>query len=153
MRKGHYYDRNDYEIMETGEIINRHNNHIVKPQKNGKGYLRVSIGGKLEFVHRLVAQQYVPNPENKHQVNHIDGNKMNNNASNLEWVSNQENRFHAIDNNLIIKGEACPWAKLTNEDVNYIRSHTELRNIDLAEKYGISQSTISGIRCNRTWKN
>ena len=96
MRKGVFYDLSDYEITRDGQVINKHNGHIVKPQINGKGYGRISIGKKLMFVHRLVAELYVPNPENKPQVNHIDGNKLNNCAGNLEWVTNQENRDHAV---------------------------------------------------------
>ena len=65
----------DYIITENGEVINKRNGHVIKPQPTGKGYLRVSIGGKLCFVHRLVAEKYIPNPDNKPQVNHKDGNK------------------------------------------------------------------------------
>lgn len=90
----------DYEITRDGKVINKITNHILSPQPNGKGYLRVSIGGKLMFVHRLVAQKYIPNPEGKEQVNHKDGNKLNNCVKNLEWMTNQENREHAVKNKL-----------------------------------------------------
>lgn len=79
---------NDYEITKEGQIINKTNGHVLKPQPNGKGYLRVKIEGKLRFVHRLVAEKYIPNPNNYEQVNHKDGNKTNNSIDNLEWVSN-----------------------------------------------------------------
>ena len=96
MRKGVFYTIDDYIITRKGEIINKHNNRPVKPQKNGKGYLRVSIGKKLMFVHRLVAQKYIPNPFNKSQVNHKNCNKLDNRVENLEWVTNQENRDHMV---------------------------------------------------------
>lgn len=153
MRKGVFYDLSDYEITRDGQVINKHNNHVVKPQINGKGYERVSIGKRLMFVHRLVAQRYVPNPENKPQVNHIDGNKLNNNADNLEWVTNQENRDHAINNGLQATGEKCAQAKLTQNDVDYIRSHINENNIQLAKKFNVSSSHISAIKRNIWWKD
>ena len=143
----------DYEITENGEVINKITGHKLSPQPNGKGYLRVSIGKKLMFVHRLVAEKYIPNPENKEQVNHKDGNKLNNSVNNLEWVSNQENRTHAVKNNLHLQGEDCPWAKLTLDNVNYIREHLEIDNSELANLFNVSISTIKDVKNNKTWKN
>jgi hypothetical protein len=153
MRKGAFYNLSDYEITAEGVVINKHNGHIVKPQKNDKGYLRVSIGKKLMFVHRLVAQLYVPNPENKEQVNHIDGNKLNNSATNLEWATNQENRDHAVTNGLHLRGDKCPYAKLTQVDVDYIRNHPEISSKDLAKQYNVWYTHINSIRSNKKWKN
>lgn len=118
----------DYEITRDGKIINRNTGRILKPQPNNKGYLRVSIGKKLMFVHRLVAEKYVPNPDNKEQINHIDGNKNNNSVENLEWVSNQENRTHAVTNDLHLSGEKCNWSKLTLSNVLMILQHPEIDN-------------------------
>ena len=74
---------------------------IVRQYKNFRGYYRVHLSrrGKnhMRFVHRLVAEAFIPNDEKKPQVNHIDGNKENNNVTNLEWVTNQENNIHAFD--------------------------------------------------------
>lgn len=152
MRKGKFYTVDDYIITENGEVINKHNNRPVKPQKNNKGYLRVSIGKKLVFVHRLVALQYVPNPDNLPQVNHKDGNKLNNNYKNLEWVSNQVNRTHAVEKGLHLSGEDCSWSKLKEEDVLYIRQCNNMSNKELAEKFNISMRTIYDIKRNATWK-
>lgn len=144
----------DYEITEYGEVFNlRFGRRKVKPQCNGKGYLRVYVGGKLYFVHRLVAERYVPNPENKPQVNHKDGNKLNNCADNLEWVTNQENRTHAMDHNLHLCGEQCSWSKLTQSDVDYIRNHPDKSKVELAQMFKVSRRTISDVQNHRSWKN
>ena len=147
------YDLSDYEITRNGEIFNRHNGRQVKPQPNGKGYLRFLLNGKLVFVHRIVAQLYVPNPDNKSQVNHKDGNKKNNCADNLEWVDNQQNRDHAISKGLHIHGEKCPWAKLTKKQVEFIRNHPEINNTEFAELFGVSRLTVSDARRGITWKD
>lgn len=143
----------DYEITKEGQVINKITNHILKPQPNAKGYLRVSIGKQLMFVHRLVAEKYIPNPENKEQVNHIDGDKTNNRVENLEWVSNQENRNHAVKNKLHLQGEACKHAKLTEENVKYIRTHSNIPNVIFAEKFNVSIGTISDVKNYKTWKH
>lgn len=75
-----------------GKMLSTHYNH--------KGYKRVMINGKTKCVHQIVAGTFVPNPDNKPQVNHIDGNKDNNRADNLEWMTVQENLKHAWDNGL-----------------------------------------------------
>ena len=152
MRKGSFYTVDDYIITKKGEIINKHNNRLVKPQKNGKGYLRVSIGKKMMFVHRLVAQQYIPNPENKLQVNHKDGNKLNNCVDNLEWVTNQENRNHAIKNNLHFYGDKCSWSKLTSQDVIFIRNDNSHNITELSKMFNVTRSTIRNVKTGKSWK-
>ena len=142
----------DYVITKQGEVIKKRNGRKVKPQPNGKGYLRVSIGGKLQFVHRLVAELYIPNPDNKMQVNHKDGNKLNNSVDNLEWVTNQENRNHAVDNLLHRQGENCSWAKLTQKDVEFIRSDKVMTQKQLAEKFNVSVYTIRAVKQGKSWK-
>jgi hypothetical protein len=94
-------------VEETGGFLSVSNygrvkgaRKILKPQIDHKGYERLRFTVQRERmsarVHRLVAQTFIPNPFNKPQVNHIDGNKCNNNVSNLEWVTNKENAHHAI---------------------------------------------------------
>lgn len=76
---------------------------IIKPFINN-GYYCVGLSRKDDYkkvrVHRLVAKHFIPNPDNKKEVNHIDGNKLNNNVSNLEWSTRSENIKHAFLNGL-----------------------------------------------------
>ena len=147
------FTMDDYEITRNGDVINKKWGRAVKPQPNGKGYLRTIIGGKRYFVHRLVAEKYVPNPFNKPQVNHKDGNKLNNSADNLEWVTNQENRNHAVKTGLQITGESCPWAKLTQKAVDFIREHTEYTANELSGIFGVTPGHIRDIRKHHSWKD
>jgi len=87
-------------------------NRAAQTLKSGYQVLNLSFKGKTKtfYVHRLVAQAHIPNPENKATVNHIDGDKSNNQVSNLEWATRSENSKHGYDSGLI----KMPW-QLTNE--------------------------------------
>lgn len=146
------FSLDDYEITEDGKVYNKKWGKYVKPQPNGAGYLRVHIAGKMYFVHRLVAEKYVPNPENKPQVNHKDGNHLNNRADNLEWVTNRENSIHALENGMMMIEEKHPMAKLKREDAAYIKSHPEMSRNDLAKMFNVNPHTITDIRNGKTWK-
>lgn len=88
-----------YSISDQGEVINLKTNKILKCSKDRDGYLQLSISSDNKSysrrIHRLIAETFIPNPENKPQVNHIDGNKLNNHISNLEWVTAKENIRHS----------------------------------------------------------
>lgn len=86
----------NYTIHKDGTVVNDLTGHVLKGSINNCGYNRIQIGSdrKRYFQHRLVAMTYLPNPENKTQVNHIDGNKLNNHVDNLEWCTASENQQH-----------------------------------------------------------
>jgi len=87
-----------YKIYSNGVVLNRHGREI-KQQISKNGYVRVELWesgkGKKYLLHRLLAESFIPNTENKPQINHIDGNKLNNSLSNLEWTTQSENQKHA----------------------------------------------------------
>lgn len=96
----------DYYVSNYGNVKTSNYNHTnkekkLKPIKNNNGYLYVNINGKIKSIHRLVAETFILNPYSKPQVNHKDGNKLNNKLDNLEWVTARENTIHALNKGLI----------------------------------------------------
>lgn len=93
-----------YEITKDGRVWSCISNRFMKPTTASNGYYMVNLSkdNKHRYctVHRLVALTYLDNPYNLPQVNHIDGNKQNNDVNNLEWVTNKQNAQHAWDNGL-----------------------------------------------------
>lgn len=86
-----------YQISNYGNVRNK-KNLVMKTTLDGKGYYKINLcksGIKKSFrIHKLLALYFIENPENKEEVNHIDGNKQNNDIKNLEWVTKYENRMH-----------------------------------------------------------
>ena len=94
-----------YAISDTGIVTALRNNKPLHPIKVPNGYLHVTLhmeDGRCKQVgiHRLVAEHFIPNPYHYTQINHKDGNKENNNVSNLEWCTPKQNMQHALKNNL-----------------------------------------------------
>lgn len=112
------------------------------------GYLSVSLnknGVKRQYrVHRLVAQAFLPNPDNLPQVDHLNAKRTDNRVENLEWVTCSENiRREFVNGRKIIRGEEHVNAKLTNEQVAYIRENPDkLFQRQLAEKFNVSLGAI-----------
>ena len=115
-----------------------------KLSTHSAGYKVVRIDNKLYYIHRLVASQYIPNPQNKPEVNHINGIKDDNRVENLEWVSGKENMKHALKNGLLEDG-LMKIRKLTTEDVFQIRKKYKPRKYTyrmLAKEYDVDYKTI-----------
>ena len=98
-----------YTIDKSGNIFSLYKNEYLIPAKNNCGYLFIGLKDntgkrKYKYIHRLLAEHYIPNPNNFTQVNHIDGNKLNNNLDNLEWCTPSQNLKHAVNLGLIKSG-------------------------------------------------
>lgn len=118
-----------------------------KPTLNKKRhYVYVRTPGGNRLVHRLVANNFIPNPDNKPCVNHKDGDKLNNNVSNLEWVTHKENTKHAIDSGLINKlGKNEGRIKYTNQQCATViaRVANGMTYIRAGSIYGMPYSTVA----------
>lgn len=114
---------------------------ISGPKLSTKGYKRVTLQGKQHHVHSLVAKYFVANPMNKPQINHKDGNKLNNRADNLEWVTNYENRRHAVETGL----HRGPDRKVSSEVEQEILQLylSGLTQKQIGDQYRITQQLVS----------
>jgi len=167
-----YYDIKGYEgiyqLSKDGKVLSKARQGAkTKVLKGARGeYLCVHLtkNGKTKKkrIHRLLAEMFIPNPDNKPQVNHKDGNKYNNSLENLEWVTNGENVKHAYDKGLIKprRGELNGNSKLTEKQVAEIRdiasrSGRYYGRKELSLRYGVSECTIKEVvnRRRNNWSN
>ena len=159
--KEHPYFKN-FLVTEDGRVISKNSGKVLSLRVNEFGYVVVQIYDPVQNihkhrkVHRLVAETYIDNPHSKPEVNHIDSNKLNNNVTNLEWVTSKENKDHAWANNLYTAfAENHPDTFLSNSQVHEMCRLMEegARNKDLADAFGISKDLVSSIRTGRNWKS
>lgn len=152
-----------YMVSDYGRIMS-----APKPTRTGWSIMRGSVGSggymfvnlrkngvqKRKSIHRLVASTFVPNPNDKPEVNHIDGCKTNNCVSNLEWVTRSENQKHAHANipRKPYKGTPRPTLRKLNErQVVEIRTKAETQ-ASYAMRFGVSKHAIQAIQSGETYK-
>jgi hypothetical protein len=149
------------EWLTHNNAIRKHNGIILKQFKTGRKnnqYNTVSLPKRYRKVHQLVAENFIPNPLNKPQINHINGNKDDNSVNNLEWCTCIDNIRHAWDNNLnyALRGSTNGMAKITEDDVITIITEHKKGHItmtSLAKKYGLTLTNVSYIIKRKTWKH
>jgi hypothetical protein len=149
-------------LIGTNGLVYRQTKKGLKALKGTvrtNGYLTVTIAtnGKRKdfFIHRLVAENFLENPDSLPVVNHKDGNKTNNNVSNLEWCTYKRNTQHALETGLMKTGEEHPRAKLTEAQVKAIKEAIEkgVPCLKLAKIYNVASSTIDRIKRGKIWKH
>lgn len=147
----------EHQLNRIGSTIINHDGlwlNPIKGFKDAKGYLRVEIDGKNYSIHRLIAKTFIPNLEDKPQINHINGIKSDNKPSNLEWVTNQENIVHAFE---VLKrfpsyggtakfGEKNNPIRLARNDaIELDIISNRLTYKEIAEKHGVTDKIVKNV--------
>lgn len=163
---------NQIEISNRGKIRNYATKKIYKLFKDQAGYLGCNIflyydkrtckRKQLYFkMHQGVADTFIPNPFNLNTINHKDADKLNNEATNLEWCTPKENSEHASKNGLLKDQTGCSngYSKLTESDIHYIRANYYYNPgkgsnaKELAKKFNVHPSTITNVVSGKCYKD
>lgn len=157
-----------YKISSLGRVMSitpyfKKGKHLLTPylnKKRGYYYVSTQIGGKYKYrknwaLHRLVAENFIIRDDNKLEVNHKDGNKLNNKVNNLEWVTKSENSKHAFRNGLIPR----PKGKRKIDEITVLKirmtkqENPNLLHRKIAKMFGLATSTITHILLGTRWGN
>ena len=153
------YLEEKYTIHENGNIFRTKTGWKMRGTVSNVGYERVTLRGDRYSRHRVIAMKFLPKEAWRQYINHKDGNKLNNNSSNLEWCTMSENTYHAFNTGLRVPrwgttdGEKSHLAVLKADQVIAIRKEQGLSQREIAEKYNVSKSAIKHVLKNRTWKH
>ncbi len=148
----------NYEVSKNGVIRNKKTKRVKKQYIGSTGYYMVTFSVKNKSnpkrVHRIIANAFIENNDKKPDINHIDGNKLNNNIENLEWVTHKENMTHAFGTGLVDNlGSKNGMAKLNEVQVIEIKQLLKkgLSQYKIAAIFNVSRSTILMIKLEKRW--
>jgi len=148
-----------YLVTRDGNVWSEiHNRFLKQTTENGYMILNLRIDSKTykKYVHRMVAEVYIPNPDNKPEVNHTYGDKSDNRVENLEWNTRLENMQHAYKNGLINNtGELHGHSQLTEADILeiYKLKDSGLKQREIAKRFSISENQVSLIVRGKSWSD
>lgn len=150
-----------YLVSSEGRIYSLKTNSIMTGTHSHNGYIRVKLRDKsgnpiMKPKHRIVAERFCSNPDNKPFVNHIDGNKENNHPTNLEWVTAKENTKHAIDTGLIYTvGEKSHFASINEKTAHNICKLIDkgIKLKDIARLLNVGYDCVKKINSGKSWKH
>lgn len=148
----------NYEVSNRGRVRNVTRNHILKQGTFKQGYKYVTLSDntykKTLSVHRLVAYAFIPNLENKPQVNHLNNISDDNRVLNLEWVTHQENMDHGKLVKAFPQGVNAFNSKLTDRQVRQIVIDSKsMSEPQMSKKYNVSEPAIRSILTGNTWRH
>ena len=149
-----------YSVTNKGRVYSEKRGKFLKPSVNSSNYKKVVLNGKNLYVHRLVAEAFCDNHDNLCEVNHKDGNKWNNNYTNLEWVTKSDNAQHAFDMGLrTISGYtrykvSKSAHRFSDYEIEEIRKmyYDGMKKQEIADKIGCYSSTICDILNGNTYR-
>ena len=149
----------DYSVSKCGKVKSNRRNRLLSIITRRDGYKELGIRKDKKkyvmLVHRLVAMTYIPNPDNKPCVNHLDSDRGNNSLENLEWCTYKENLEHASGKGRLMgkKGEVNSSSVMSNKTCHLLCKEIE-KGVNLkalSDKYGINLKTLSNIKNGKRW--
>lgn len=153
-------EHKNYAISNKGRVWSKKRDKFLTLSVNSSNYKKVVLNGKNLYVHKLVAQAFCSNPDNLEEVNHIDGNKWNNNYTNLEWVNKSENAKHAFELGLRTVSGYTRYKvsqsahRFTSDEIEEMKRlyYDGMSKQEIAEKFNCYSSTVCNIINGKTYR-
>ncbi len=147
----------NYAVTDDGRVFNCKTNRLLRVDISNRGYHRITVcknnKPKKMTIHRLVAELFIPNPNNYQTVNHISGDKSDNSINNLEWMSQAQNQEHAVATGLCPRGSSNGNSKYSENFIDVVCeliSQGKPRG-EVIKLTGITKSAFDDVRRRKTW--